>query len=61
MESQEAKINDLLAQNETAMTLIDRTSTALADAPIGRKPQDAEAAMEQLSELAERANKYATG
>jgi hypothetical protein len=60
MTSQQDKIVDLLAQNESAMTLIDRTSTALADAPIGRTPQDAEAAMEALNELAERASKYAT-
>ena len=60
-ESQEDKITELLAQNESAMTLIDRTSTALADAPIGKTPQDAEAAMEALNELAERASKYATG
>jgi len=58
--SQEQKIADLLAQNESAMTLLDRTSTALADAPIGRQPKDAEAAMEALQEMADRASKYAT-
>jgi hypothetical protein len=42
------------------MTLLDRTSTALADAPIGLTPQDAEAAMEALEELADRASRYAT-
>lgn len=57
--TQQAKVTYLLAQNESAMTLLDRTSTALADAPIGLAPQDAEAAMEALNELAERANRYA--
>ena len=58
--TQEAKVTYLLAQNESAMTLLDRTSTALADAPIGLAPQDAEAAMDALKELADRASKYAT-
>lgn len=57
--TQEAKATYLLAQNESAMTLLDRTSTALADAPIGLAPQDAEAAMEALKELADRAGRYA--
>jgi hypothetical protein len=58
--TQQAKVTYLLAQNESAMTLLDRTSTALADAPIGLAPQDAEAAMEALKELADRASRYAT-
>lgn len=58
-EGQERRIADLLAQNESAMTLIDRTATALADAPIGKEPQDADAAMAALREMAERASKYA--
>ena len=58
-EGQEERIADLLAQNESAMTLIDRTATALADAPIGKEPQDADAAMAALREMAERASKYA--
>jgi hypothetical protein len=58
--TQEAKVAGLLAQNESAMTLIDRTSTALADAPIGRTPHDADAAMDALEDLANRASKYAT-
>lgn len=57
--TQEAKVTYLLAQNESAMTLLDRTSTALADAPIGIAPQDAEAAMDALKELADRAGRYA--
>jgi hypothetical protein len=58
--TQQAKVTWLLAQNESAMTLLDRTSTSLADAPIGLAPQDAEAAMDALKELADRAGKYAT-
>jgi hypothetical protein len=58
--SQEKKISNLLAQNESAMTVLDRTATALADAPIGRQPQDAEVAMAALQEMADRAGKYAT-
>lgn len=58
--TQQAKTTYLLAQNESAMTLLDRTSTALADAPIGLAPHDAEAAMEALEELADRAGKYAS-
>jgi hypothetical protein len=57
--TQQAKATYLLAQNESAMTLLDRTSTALADAPIGLAPQDAEAAMDALEELADRASRYA--
>jgi len=57
--TQESKVAYLLAQNESAMTLLDRTATALADAPIGLTPQDAEAAMSALEELADRAGRYA--
>jgi hypothetical protein len=59
--SQEEKVARLLAQNESGMTAMDRTATALADAPIGRTPEDAEAAMAALEELAQRTMKYATG
>lgn len=58
--TQEAKIIYLLAQNESAMTLLDSTSTALADAPIGLTPQATEAALAALKELAERAGRVAT-
>lgn len=58
--NQEAKATFLLAQNESAMTLLDRTAAALADAPIGTAPQDAEAAMAELEELADRAGRYAS-
>lgn len=60
-DTQNARITDMLGQNEAAMTALDRTATALADAPIGRTPEDAEAAMVALEELAQRAGKYATG
>ena len=60
-DSQEQKVAALLAENEAAMTLLDRTATSLANAPIGRTPEDAKAAMAALEELADRASRYATG
>jgi hypothetical protein len=57
--TQRRKIAQLLAQNESALTALDRTTTALADVPIGKKPEDADAAMAALEELADRAVKYA--
>jgi len=57
--SQRRRIEQLLAQNESALTALDRTTTALAEVPIGKKPEDAEAAMAALEELADRAVKYA--
>ena len=57
--TQRRRIAQLLAQNESALTALDRTTTALADVPIGKKPGDADAAMAALEELADRANKYA--
>jgi hypothetical protein len=56
---QRRRIAQLLAQNESALTALNRTTTALADVPIGKKPEDADAAMEALEELADRAAKYA--
>lgn len=58
--TQRRRIAGLLAQNESALTALNRTATALADVPIGKRPEDAEAAMAALEELAERAAKYAT-
>jgi hypothetical protein len=58
--SQRRKIAQLLAQNESALTALDRTTTALADVPIGKRPEDADAAMAALDELADRAAKYST-
>lgn len=57
--SQRRKIARLLAQNESALTALNRTTTALADVPIGKRPEDAEAAMAALDELADRAGQYA--
>lgn len=57
--TQEAKVTYLLNQNETAMTLLDRTATALADAPIGLAPHEAEEALAALRQLADRAGRYA--
>ncbi len=57
--SQRRRIAQLLAQNESALTALNRTTTALADVPIGKKPEDADAAMDALEELADRAAKYA--
>lgn len=57
--TQRRRIAQLLAQNESALTALDRTTTALADAPIGKKPADADAAMAELEALADRAGNYA--
>lgn len=57
---QKHKISRLMAQNEAALTALDRTTTALADVPIGRQPEDADAAMAALEELAARTGMYAT-
>ena len=56
---QRRRIAQLLAQNEAALTALNRTTTALADVPIGKKPEDADAAMDALEALADRAAKYA--
>jgi len=57
---QQQKISRLMAQNEAALTALDRTTTALADVPIGKQPEDADAAMAALEELAARTGMYAT-
>lgn len=57
--TQRRRIAQLLAQNEAALTALDRTTTALADVPIGKRPEDADTAMAALEELADRAAKYA--
>ena len=48
-----------LAQNEAALTSLDRTTTALADVPFGQRPEDADEAMIALEALADRARTYA--
>lgn len=58
-DSQRRRIARLMAQNESALTALNRTTTALADVPIGKRPEDAEAAMAALDELADRAGQYA--
>ncbi len=58
-DTQRRRIARLLAQNEAALTALDRTSTALADVPMGKRPEDADVAMAALEELADRATKYA--
>jgi hypothetical protein len=57
--TQRRRIAKLLAQNEAALTALDRTTTALADVPIGKRPEDADAAMAELEALADRTAKYA--
>lgn len=56
---QTKKVAHLLAQNESAMTIIDRTTAALVDTPIGRSEDDPEEAMAALEELARRTARYA--
>ncbi|MGB3185658.1 MAG: hypothetical protein WBB15_07370 [Ornithinimicrobium sp.] len=58
-DTQRRRIARLLAQNESALTALDRTSTALAEVPMGKRPEDADVAMAALEELADRASKYA--
>lgn len=58
--AQRRRIANFLAQNESALTALDRTTTALADAPIGQKVGDADAAMAELEALAARTADYAT-
>jgi hypothetical protein len=60
--TQHDRVAALLAQNEAAMTVIDRTAAALADVPLGRQQSaEAEEAMERLEELAERTGRYFGG
>lgn len=54
-DDQMARIERLLAQNEAALTTLDRTTSALADVPVGQRPEDADAAMAALADLADRA------
>lgn len=57
---QQSKVSTLLMRNEEALTAIDHTATALADAPMGGEPIDADLAMEELVELAQRAKRYSS-
>lgn len=57
--TQRRRIAQFLAQNESALTALDRTTTALADVPIGKQPDNADAAMAALEALADRTADYA--
>lgn len=60
-EEQQQRIASLMAQNESAMTVLDKTATALATTRTekGHASMDAEAAMVELERLAKRVGKYA--
>ena len=60
-EDQVARIERLLAQNEAALTTLDRTTSALADVPVGQRPEEADEAMAALEDLADRARMYTLG
>ena len=60
-DDQLARIGRLLAQNEAALTTLDRTTSALADVPVGQRPEEADEAMAALEDLADRARMYAIG
>lgn len=61
LEDQTRRVAELMAQNESAMTIIDRTAAALAATRTsqGMSKLDAETAMAELEQLAKRAGKYA--
>ncbi|MGB3733889.1 MAG: hypothetical protein WA964_02955 [Ilumatobacter sp.] len=58
-DDQVARIGRLLAQNEAALTTLDRTTGALADVPVGQRPEEADEAMAALADLADRARMLA--
>ncbi|MGF1648642.1 MAG: hypothetical protein ACFCVF_17230 [Kineosporiaceae bacterium] len=57
--SQRERIDDLLADNEAAMTALATTATAISRTPMGTSAADAEVATAELEGLAERASRYA--
>ncbi len=61
LEDTNRRVSQLMAQNESAMTVIDQTSSALAATRTakGHATLDAETAMAELEQLARRAGKYA--
>ena len=61
LEEQNSRAASLLAQNETAMTLLDKTAGILADTKTekGQASVDAETAMMELERIAKQTNKYA--
>jgi len=60
LEDQTKRVSRLMAQNESAMTVIDQTTAALAATRTekGYATLDAETAMAELEQLAKRAGKY---
>ncbi|MFQ5973489.1 MAG: hypothetical protein ACE5Q3_14260, partial [Alphaproteobacteria bacterium] len=58
---QQQRVEQLISQNELAMTVLDKTSTALAEVKTGKghAAMDAEAAIAELERLAKRAGDYA--
>lgn len=61
LEDANRRVTQLIAQNESALTVIDQTSAALAATRTekGHATLDAETAMAELEQLARRAGKYA--
>jgi len=61
VEDQTRRVAELMAQNESAMTVIDRTAAALAGTRTaqGMAKLDAETAMAELEQLAKRTGRYA--
>ena len=61
-DEQQQRVTRLIAQNETAMTVLDKTATALAGTKTekGQASMDAKAAIAELERLAKQAGAYAT-
>jgi hypothetical protein len=61
-QKQRQRVDRLIAQNEAALTVLDKTATALAETKMakGHAAMDAEAAMAELELLAKRTGRYAT-
>lgn len=61
LETTDKRVAQLIGQNESALTVIDQTSAALAATRTeqGHATLDAESAMAELEQLAQRAGKYA--
>jgi hypothetical protein len=57
--AQRERIDDLLADNEAAMTALAATATAISRTPMGTPAADADTATAELESLAERASRYA--
>jgi hypothetical protein len=61
VEKQNKRVAELLAQNESALTILVDVATAVAntETEAGKTGADAEAAMAELERLAKRAGRYA--